>query len=134
MATHDLEPTAFAYPYGAKYWFTDFLLLKRFKVLRGVATKPGESTIIEVDEMFASEGQNVFSALGFDYGTRLTIEQVKEAIHKAVEEQEVALFYAHCPGTDTTDAYTFDVMFLEQILNVAKENGLHFYCVSELAE
>jgi len=38
MKKHGFDPKSFAYPYGAKYWFTDMMLLKKFKILRGVET------------------------------------------------------------------------------------------------
>jgi hypothetical protein len=58
---------SFAYPYGAKYWFTDFLLLKKFKFLRGVAPLNEEKNISKIDEVYYLFDDNkTLSAIGFD--------------------------------------------------------------------
>ena len=58
---------AFAYPYGAKYWFTDFLLKRRFDVLRGVVPLNQERNLATMDDIYYDfDGDRTLFALGFD--------------------------------------------------------------------
>jgi peptidoglycan/xylan/chitin deacetylase (PgdA/CDA1 family) len=134
MEKQGLKPTSFAYPYGAKYWFTDYLLLKRFKVIRDVAVMPEDDALKQLDDIFISDRDDNVSALGFDYGSKLTIDNIKPGIERAIRQKEILMLYGHYPGSDTTDNYTFDKNLLEEILKLARERGLRFYCVSELAD
>lgn len=132
MEKADLRPTSFAYPYGASFWFTDYFLLKRFDVLRGVAIKPDGRRISDVDDIFSDGDDNSVSALGFDYNSRLTRSDIDEGIERAIRENEVILFYAHFPGEDSLNPYSFDPELLEYMLNKTRLNDLKFYTVSEL--
>jgi peptidoglycan/xylan/chitin deacetylase (PgdA/CDA1 family) len=134
METQGLKPTSFAYPYGAKYWFTDYLLLKRFKVVRGVTSMQMNADIATIDEIYLSDRDNDVSALGFDHGTNLKPNDLKRAFDRACVSNEVVMLYGHYPGSDSSDAYTFDLKFLEEMLRMAQERKLRYYLVSELSE
>ena len=49
MKKKGVTPKSFAYPYGAKYWFTDMLLLKKFRILRGVEPINNETGLSLLD-------------------------------------------------------------------------------------
>lgn len=134
MTKAGLKPTSFAYPYGASYWFTDYLLLKRFNVLRGVSIKPEGTKISDVDDIFSDGDDNSVSALGFDYSSRLLKGDIDEGIERAIRENEVILFYGHVPGEDSLNPYTFDQQLLEYMLNSAQSKDLKFYTISELEQ
>jgi peptidoglycan-N-acetylglucosamine deacetylase len=134
MEKQDLKPTSFAYPYGAKYWFTDYLLLKRFKVVRGVAAMPANVELDAVDDIYVSGGDDDVSALGFDYGMKLDSDDLDRAFDRVLANNEVIMLYGHYPSSDSSDAYTFDIEFLEQMLRLAQQRKLQYYLVSELSE
>jgi peptidoglycan-N-acetylglucosamine deacetylase len=134
MEKQGLKPTSFAYPYGAKYWFTDYLLLKRFKVVRGVAVMPTNADIATVDDIYLSRRDNDVSALGFDHGMNLKPDDLKRAFDRACVNNEVVMLYGHSPSSDSSDAYTFDLKFLEEMLRMGQERKLRYYLVSELSE
>jgi peptidoglycan/xylan/chitin deacetylase (PgdA/CDA1 family) len=132
MDSVGLKPTAFAYPYGAPYWFTDYLILKRFEVIRKVAVKPETTPITDVDEIFSNGNDDIVMALGFDYISRLSREDIDDAIERVIEKKEVVSFYSHYPNKDSTDSYSFDSRLFEYMLKTAQAQGLRFYTVSEL--
>jgi peptidoglycan-N-acetylglucosamine deacetylase len=133
MTNAGFAPTSFAYPYGAKYWFTDYLLLKRFSAIRGVAANPKDGRLDQFDDIFVSAAADEFDAVSFDYGSDLAVKDLRRAMARATQNNEILMLYAHCPGSDESDPYTFDVSLLELILKEAYENKLRFYTVSEIA-
>ncbi|MFB9864855.1 polysaccharide deacetylase family protein [Rufibacter immobilis] len=127
--------TSFAYPYGSRYWFTDFLLLRKFKVLRGVSSVNKEKTLTKIDDIFFSLDKNrKLSAVGIDVNSGVDEKMLENAINRAITRKEVLLLYGHIP-TNNREAkgYIFKVSFLKFILEKAKSNGLKFYTMSELA-
>jgi peptidoglycan/xylan/chitin deacetylase (PgdA/CDA1 family) len=135
MRAKGFDPVSFAYPYGAKYWFTDLLLLDRFKILRGVSALQNHS-ITKTDEIyFAFDHDETVSALGIDKGT-LQEGDITDGIEKAISENKVLLLMGHKPDVNfkRTDSYSFDPALLEFILKEATEHHLTFYRVTDLAE
>ncbi len=125
---------SFAYPYGAKYWFTDFLLLRKFEFLRGVSPVNKEKNISKMDEIYYSfDGSKILSALGFDINSGITKSMIDVAIERSIASQEVLLLYAHAPDTDEQDnGYSFNIELLKYIIQKAKENDIGFYPMCEL--
>lgn len=136
MNKNGFYPTSFAYPYGAKYWFTDFLLLKRFKVLRGVASMNAEKDITSINEIYYSfNNDHALSALGLDGNSGITKDVIKKGIRRASDRNEVLLLYGHCPTKNSINsAYKFDITILEYILIEAKKNNLKYFRISELVD
>jgi peptidoglycan/xylan/chitin deacetylase (PgdA/CDA1 family) len=133
MERNGFHPQSFAYPFGSKYWFTDFLLLKKFKVVRGV--EPLKSVDVESnDGVFHKFNNNrIVSALSIDKNSGLDSATVRNLLQRANRSKEVVLLYGHAPATQLSDSdYTFDVQFLEFIFSEARRCNLKFYTTSEL--
>lgn len=136
MKKAGFEPLSFAYPYGSKYWFTDFLLLRDFRILRGVTglNKQKDLTLLD-DIYFDFDGDRTVSAIGIDHGSGLTEIMIQQAMQRAVDRNEVLLLYGHCPANSMEGAsYNFDVKLLEFVLMEASGNNLKFYKISELRQ
>jgi len=134
MKKHGFDPISFAYPYGARYWFTDMLLLKKFKILRGVETINNERDLTLIDDIYYSfDGDRTLAAIGIDQGGGLTKEMIKNAIKRASDNQELLMLYGHSPITASDNGpYNFNIDLLEFILNEAKENHLKYFRYGEL--
>ncbi len=125
---------AFAYPYGAKFWFTDFLLSRKFNFLRGVSPLNEERDISKMDEIYYSfNDKKVLSALGFDSNSGITQCMIDDALGRSIANQEVLLLYAHAPNADENDhGYSFNIGLLKYIIRKANENDIGFYPMREL--
>ncbi|MEI9920689.1 MAG: polysaccharide deacetylase family protein [Bacteroidota bacterium] len=125
------NPTSFAYPYGAKYWFTDHLLKQRFEIVRSVA--PLTDPIEDIDDIFYDfDNDRTLSAIGFDKDSGMTEEKIERALNRAVQQNEVLMIYAHIPG-DGNGNSSFDVKFLEKILAASANRGMTFYRFNDLS-
>ncbi len=128
MREMGFEVTSFAYPYGAKYWFTDFLLKRRFQLLRGVAALAEEKDLTTMDEIYYTfGGDRTLDAIGFDNNAGITHSMLAEAMTRAKENGELVMLYAHIPTDSREKGYYFDVETLEFIINQAKAHELVFY-------
>ena len=127
-------PTAFAYPFGAKYWFTDYLLLKHFKMLRGVAPPNKKEGLAASDAAFYKhDNSRTPAAANIDVRDGLTPEMIDEAIKRAVQQKQVLLLFGHKPApASEAEGYSFNIDFLEYILKTAKEHELKHYRFSDL--
>jgi hypothetical protein len=136
MKKEGFNPESFAYPYGAKYWFTDFLLHKRFKVLRSVAGIPADKDLTKLDDIYYGfDNSHTLSALGIDQNSGVTNEMIQHAMKRASQKKEVLSLYGHSPTNKTdSNSYSFDIKRLEFILKEAKKNDFAYYTISELAE
>lgn len=132
MSKAGFSPESFAYPYGASYWFTDYLLLKKFSVVRKVSAP--RKTLTDLDEIyFDFSGRGKVSALSFDQGSGLTREMVIDGLKRASENREAILLYGHSPAVNNNpDRYFFDTTLLEFILAESQKQNLRFYTASEL--
>ncbi|MEJ1238463.1 polysaccharide deacetylase family protein [Chryseolinea sp. T2] len=128
------ESVDFAYPYGAKYWFTDFLLLRRFDRVRTVSAI-GDMDISLLDEIYYRfDSDDKLSAVGIDVNSGLTPAMVKSAVKRARERKEVLMLYGHVPAMEGDSIYRFDPAFLEFILKECSRNGLRFYRFDQLGK
>jgi peptidoglycan-N-acetylglucosamine deacetylase len=135
MKRNGFIPKSFAYPYGAKYWFTDMILLRKFDVLRGVERINTEKDLSLIDNIYYSfDGDRTLSAVGIDQYSGLTKDMIQKAIKRACDNKELLMLYGHSPITNTDNGpYNFDVDLLEFILVEAKKNNLEHFSFSELA-
>lgn len=125
---------SFAYPYGAKYWFTDFMLLQKFDVLRSVTSINKEKDLTLIDEIYYDfNGDRTLSAIGIDTNGKVTKEMIKNAIKRASDNNQVLMVYGHIPmSSPASNSYELDIDFLKFILVEAKRKGLEFYRFKDL--
>ncbi|HRE68576.1 MAG TPA: polysaccharide deacetylase family protein [Cyclobacteriaceae bacterium] len=120
-------PTSFAYPYSAKYWFTDRELLKYFYVLRSEAIPQEGELPANVDAAFYDyEGKRLTYALSLENKSLWTDTELNRALDRAADENEVLVLYGHVPGATT------DLKLLEDVLRQASQRNLKFLRVSDL--
>ena len=125
---------SFAYPYGAQYWFTDYLLLRHFDAVRDVSPLNKEKDLTNIDAIFNDfRGDKSLSAIGIDNKTGLTISMINQAFDRAKKNREAVLLYGHIPtDEDRVKGYYFQKKFLEEILKSAQNKNLVFYTISGL--
>ncbi len=125
MADSGFRPTSFAYPYSAKYWFTDKELLNYFYVLR--SSLPLTEDITKMNDIYYPfDGGRLITAISIDKGKGLNKELLAKAMTRAKEKKEALLLHGHEP------VLSFDVDFLEEILKMASDRQLAFLRVSDL--
>ncbi|MEQ8476232.1 polysaccharide deacetylase family protein [Fulvivirga sp.] len=134
MDSLGFDCVSFAYPYGAKYWFTDFLLLKQFKFLRGVAPLNKEKDISKIDEVYYKfDDDRTLSAIGFDKISEVTPGMINTALERSIENQEILLMYAHSPSISNQDHdYTFNIDLLKSIIQLANQKNIGFYPIGKM--
>lgn len=134
MQAAGFDPQNFAYPHGSGFFLTDYLLLKRFRIIRTITLPQGEKDITALDEIFYEwDGHGTTSALSIDNGIAVTEEQVRAAILHAKREKKVLMLYGHVPG-DSMNIYEFDISYLEFILKTASHEGLSFLTFRDLQQ
>ena len=135
MKKAGFDPVSFAYPYGSKYWFTDYLLLQKFKSTRGVASMKNRSSLADVDETFYDfNGNRKLSSIEIDVVARLTQTEIISAMERANRNNEVLLLSGHVPvQKGATTPYSFERSFLEFILREANDRHLDFYRIQDLS-
>ena len=140
MKKQGFNPVSFAYPYGSKYWFTDFMLLHKFKSTRGVASYHTvkdlkNKDLASVDEIyFDFDGERKLSSFEIDRKLQLTQEIMLSGLNRAEKRGEVIMLFAHVPSTDINNPYSFDVDFLKFILEEAKKRNMKFYRFKDLVD
>ncbi len=134
MQEKGFKPTSFAYPYGAKYWFTDYMLSKYFKVVRGVAAINKEKDLTLINEIYYQpNGKRAVNSISFDTNTHLTEKMLEKAIKRAIRNQEILLLHGHLPSKKpNANNYNFDLRLLEKILELSHKYKLKFYRISDL--
>jgi len=138
MATMDslgFNCVSFAYPYGAKYWFTDLLLLQKFEVVRGTSGLNKEKDLTKIEEIFYSfDGDRTLSAIGIDNIPGVQAEMIDKAFERIIRNNEVLMLFAHVPNQNSNQQdYSIKVQLLTYIITKAKQNNVNFYPVRELA-
>lgn len=125
MADSGFRSTSFAYPYSAKYWFTDHHLLNYFYLLR--SSVPLRGDITKFNEVYYKfDGGRLIMALSIDRNQGLTKELVSRAMVRARTQNEALILFGHEPET------SFDIDFLEEILRLAQQHGLQYLRISDL--
>jgi len=126
MRKAGFEPKSFAYPFGTRFLFTDFLLSRKFKVLRGVAgITPGQD-ITSIDEVYYDfDNDRTVFALGIDQNAGVSAEMILQAMKRAKDKKEVLLLYGHSP---------INITLLKFILTEAGKSNLKFFTMTDLAD
>jgi len=120
-------PTSFAYPYSAKYWWTDQEILKYFYVVRStLPIKPIKKITSMSDVFYSFDGSRLIYTIPIDRSSGLSLASVEEAMQRACAKKEVLMLHGHEPKLN------FDVAFLEQILDLADKHKLNYYRASDL--
>ncbi len=123
----------FAYPYGSKYWFTDFLLLRKFEKTRGICPLLKNQNIRDIDSYYFFDNDQTLSALSFDQENNVSIEKIEQGLSFAKDSNAVFLLYGHIPSKDSLPkGYSFSILKFEKILKKAQELELKFYTFKEL--
>ncbi|MFC3415158.1 polysaccharide deacetylase family protein [Algoriphagus hitonicola] len=125
-----IYPIVFAYPYGEKNQYIDFLLLSRFKATRNVVA-PTKGVHLP-DKIFHNLGtrQNRFYSLAIDNRDQVQENQLLSAFQKVAREQKVIFLHAHDIGEE--EGYEINVFHLERMLRLAKSEGLKMHTFSAL--
>lgn len=133
MKKEGFNPVSFAYPYGSKYWFTDWLLGDRFQAIRSVVPLNNEKDLSLMNDIYYSPGDDpVVAAVGID-GDGITREMIEKALDRAQQRKEVLILYGHAPSHHRQEAtYTFDINFLRFIIREASKRNLAFLRMKDL--
>ncbi|MGB3587367.1 MAG: polysaccharide deacetylase family protein [Tunicatimonas sp.] len=133
MTSYGFNCQSFAYPYGAKFWFTDLILRTRFQVLRGVATLDPEKNLATIDDIYHSfDGDRTLTAISFDNNSGTDSLMIEKGMQRAAENNEVIMFYAHAPTDSDQKGYFFSTKMLEFIIEETKNKNLKFYTAKTL--
>jgi hypothetical protein len=136
MREEGFDPTAFAYPYGSKFWFTDQLILQRFKIVRGVAAVNPQIELSKMDDAYHTfDGGASINAVSIDCNSGLTEEALLMALDRAFRDRSVLMLYGHYAVNNcklSTDQYSFDIDFLEFILSETVKRELVYYRMQDL--
>lgn len=128
MKSHGFNCSSFAYPYGAKYWFTDMLLKSRFDFTRGVLPLNKEKDMSKIDDIYYQfDGDRTLFAMSFDTNSGLESKMIENGIKRCSDKNEILMLYAHSPSTDLNKGYHFNIEILEGIIETAKKYRLKFY-------
>ena len=129
MLGHDLEPTAFAYPYGSRNEMSDNLLLYRFKILRGTtygnANPPSQNCYYN--------SKRIVFGLGLDNNyNHFSIAYFLSILEYAKQNNKIVVFYAHKPVLHFENNYETEYQTLIEICKYVQEHDMKFYKMSEL--
>lgn len=133
-----IYPTSFAFPQGLTTDSLNAEMLKHYKMLRTVAEQQRYGFVDKVDTVesifYKFRGERIMAGLGIDKNFKISIEQIKEAFNRAKNQNEVVVFYAHCPVDSVTAAYQTEKKYLRELIIAAKTEGLKSYLFSDLAK
>ena len=139
MAEAEFVPTSFAYPMSDNNATTDAALLTTFKHLRtGTGAKEGQR-FAQMDLLFTPladlDTRRVLTGKGIDRigypGNEDVLQQLFEAMDRAVAKNEVLTLYAHGIA-ESGKHHHIRLGTLEKILAYGKEIGLRFYTFDDL--
>jgi len=133
-------PTSYAYPSSSRTAATDAALLKLFRHLRTGGAPAKGRTLAQSDGFFVKASET--SAHGCLLGKGIdragegvhpdrTFPDIFAAMQRAVDRQEIVVFYAH-NISDRGPGHYLTPAALEKILAKAKELGLAFHTYDDL--
>lgn len=129
MSASELNPTSFAYPYGARNSISDNLLFNNFEIIRG--TTYGNSAPSSHNCFF--NGTRLVFGLGIDKNySHFSIPYFLNLLEYAKNNNKVVVFYAHKPVETFQNNYETEYQTLIEICNYVKNNNMKFYTFSEL--
>ncbi|PWJ40747.1 polysaccharide deacetylase family protein [Sediminitomix flava] len=132
MQSHGFQCTSFAYPFGAKYWFTDFILSQKFEFTRGVTSLNQEKDLSKMEDIYYKfDNDRSLSAISFDNNSGVSLQMLDIALQRALTQNEVLMLYAHKPTNTDQKSYTFNTTTLKYIIDKANTYQLMFYTTKD---
>lgn len=129
MSENNLEPTSFAYPYGARNGSIDEVLLNEFKILRGTCYGNQNPT---AQNCYYNKSRVVFG-LGLDKNyAHFSIPYFLTILEYAKQNNKIVVFYAHRPVLHFQNNYETEYETLIEVCKFVKNNNMKFYKISEL--
>lgn len=129
MSDTNLEPTSFAYPYGARNASTDALLLNQFKILRGTCYGNQDPS---TQNCFYNKNRLVLG-LGLDKNyAHFSIPYFLSILEYAKQNNKIVVFYAHKPVLHFQNNYETEYETLIEICKFVQNNNMKFYKIAEL--
>lgn len=129
MTENNLEPTSFAYPYGARNPTLDQILLNEFKIIRG--TTYGQLNPAH-QNCYYNNSQLVLG-LGIDKSyPHFNLPYFISLLEYAKKNNRIVIFYSHKPVATSDAAYETEYQTLIEICKYVKDNKMKFYKISEL--
>lgn len=131
MAKDGFDVHSFAYPDGAHDSTLDTELLKYFDIIRGTTYEeiPPES------QYCYYEGKRVIYGLGIDDDYKqFNIQYYKTLMDYAKTHNKIVIFYGHKTVPDADEKLETPLSALEELCKYAKNTGLKFYTVDDLAK
>jgi peptidoglycan/xylan/chitin deacetylase (PgdA/CDA1 family) len=129
MSENNLEPTSFAYPYGARNGAIDEVLLNEFQVLRGTCYGSQNASL----QNCYFNNSRVVLGLGIDKNyAHFSIPYFLSILEYAKQNNKIVVFYAHKPVLQFQNNYETEYETLIEICKFVKNNNMKFYKISEL--
>lgn len=125
-----IQPKIFAYPFGEKNHYIDFLLFSQFNATRNVAAFSGQ--IGNINSIYHTPGtfRKRFHSLGVDNIENIKLEELESALEKTKENNKVMFLHAHGIGDDLN--FEISISNLEKIIQTVQERDMRFYTYSDL--
>ncbi len=122
---------SFAYPDGARDAELDTELLKHFDIIRGTTYEE-----IRPESQFCYyEGNRVVYGLGIDDDYKqFNIPYYKSLMDYAKAHNKIVIFYGHKTVSNADEKLETPLSALEDLCKYAKNNGLKFYTIDDLAK
>ena len=139
MTADGNTPKSFSYPYGMNDIYTDSVLINYFDILRDVAEvqrhTPAVTQIDTVEAIyFKYNNSKVVTGLGIDANSNISIEEIENGFNRALQKEEVIVFYAHMPVETVTRSYQISYEYLEELFKLAQKLGLKSFKIDALSK
>jgi peptidoglycan-N-acetylglucosamine deacetylase len=133
MRAANIKACSFAYPYGSEFWFIDFFIYLKHKVIRGIAYAGVKYNLSDTDKFYVSGRTKKVYAAQIDYITKPTMEMIKPALKRTMDNNEILVLFGHKPDfEDNNEPYSFSVDLLAEILSEVRLLNLKYYRVCDL--
>ncbi|MTI19527.1 hypothetical protein E1176_00690, partial [Fulvivirga sp. RKSG066] len=94
MKAKGFEPVSFAYPYGAKYYLTDYFISNHHGAIRSDVAVNNERDLTLIDDIYYDfDGDFTFYSIGFDKVYHLTQKMVEQAMARAAKNNEILFLH-----------------------------------------
>ncbi|WP_281322370.1 polysaccharide deacetylase family protein [Flavobacterium aestivum] len=131
MAKDGFDVQSFAYPDGARDNRLDNELLKYFDIIRGTTYEE----ILPKSQYCYYEGKRVIYGLGIDDDYKqFNLPYYKSLMDYAKTHNKIVIFYGHKTVPDADEKLETPLSALEELCKYAKNAGLKFYTVNDLAK
>ncbi len=129
LESHGLKISSFAHPFGQYTKEYNERLLLSFLFVR--ATTYSFSDSLHPPFYSRNNPSGLIYGIGIDSTYNNSIDQIRDGMIRARDNNEVLILYGHAIADDGWD-YQTPTAKLEEILASAEELGLEFYTISEL--